>query len=74
MIYGIDRIGHSKGLALIQGGPRHREMRKHFHAEIGGRNIDQFASYIESQAPAFLQKLLQEPEEFREHIRWWAIA
>jgi hypothetical protein len=39
-----NRLGHKKSLGLRQGSSRLREMRKQFDAEIGGRNVEQFAS------------------------------
>ncbi|RDB24293.1 hypothetical protein Hypma_008795 [Hypsizygus marmoreus] len=52
---------------------RLRNLRKVLNSEIGAKNCEQYEDCIENEVVAYLNKLLDEPEDFMLHNRWFAV-
>jgi len=52
--------------------PRLRALRKVLNAEIGMKHADDYKPLMERKVVKFLKKLLDRPQDFVAHNRWWA--
>ncbi|TDL26036.1 cytochrome P450 [Rickenella mellea] len=62
-------LGYDQSIPLGHYNERHRESRKILHQMLGPRQVTQFHHIEERETTAFLSKLLDTPEKFRDHIR-----
>ncbi|KAK1232741.1 hypothetical protein PQX77_004139 [Marasmius sp. AFHP31] len=67
---GFDRLPAiaSDGLSL-----RLRALRRLLKAEIGPERLEDWDSYMETEVVTYVNKLIEEPQEYVLHIRWFAV-
>lgn len=69
-----EMIGWDRSLVLLQYGDQFKEIRKYLYHTIGKKaTLERYFPLVERQVQRFMLRLLDSPEEFVAHIRWYAL-